>query len=69
VALTQADVAVAGQNDVVQNVDVEERAGLPDLARDRYVVCAGRRIARGVETAMLALAMLIDGANIATFQP
>src|SRR3990170_4441572 len=47
VALPQANEPLAGEYDVVQHVDFEERAGLADQLPHRHVIAARRRVARG----------------------
>src|SRR3989304_4974533 len=46
--LSQADESVAGQDDVVQDVYVQQGARLPELVGHGHVVSAGRGVARGV---------------------
>ena len=64
--LLEADEPPVPDDHVVQKVDAEELGGLRGVPGQLHVLRGGRRVAGGMETAMLVVAMLIDGANIAT---
>ncbi len=47
-APAQADVPAPADNEVVEDADVEQLAGLDQFGRDRHVLGRGRRVAGGV---------------------
>lgn len=64
--LLEADEPPLPYDHVVQEVDAEELGGLGVVLGEAHVLRARPGVTAGVETAMLVIAMLIDGANIAT---
>lgn len=62
--LLQANVSTTADNDVIEHLDAQESASLNCLLGEHHVLRGRRRIARGVETAMLVVAKFIDGRTL-----